>query len=156
MAGGAERGNRRTAAEADEVLQEGVGLQAELLGDVAGHTGAEIPAAGADEQRIEFGGFEAGLSERGGEGASGEFRGFGAEDGVELVGGQVEDVLDVGCGKVPVGDAVFAAQDGLQDEHRALLEARPDVGALREFPALGLGEGRGRNGGGEGVEMHAQ
>ena len=63
-------------------------------------------------------------------------------------------MLDVVRGEVARRDAMFAAQDRLQDEHRALLEALTHVRALGDLPALGLRE-RGRGDGrGEGVKMH--
>ena len=83
------------------------------------------------------------------------FMRLGAEDGIELIRRAVEDMLDIRGGKMARGDAVVAAQDALQDEHRALLEPLAHVGALHDLPAFGLREGGGRDGGGEGVEMHS-
>ncbi len=45
MTGGAQRGNGRTAAEADEVLEKGISAQADGLGDVAVVPGVTTGAA---------------------------------------------------------------------------------------------------------------
>ena len=108
MAGRAQRRNRGAAAQAHEVLEKGVRAQAELLGDVAGHSRTKIAAARADEERVEVGRFDAGLLQRGGEGATGELRGLGAENGVELVGAEVEDLVEIGRSEVARRDAVIA------------------------------------------------
>lgn len=50
---GFEEGEGGTAAEAEEVLQEGVGLEAEAFGNVAAQARAEVSGAGADEESID-------------------------------------------------------------------------------------------------------
>ena len=64
MAGGAQRRDGRPAAEADEVLQEDIGPEAELLRDIAGQPRAEVAGAGADEQCVHLASNEAGLRQR--------------------------------------------------------------------------------------------
>ena len=152
--GGAERGDGGAAAEADEVLEEGVGAEVERFRDVAGEAGAEVAGAGADEERVELIGAEAGLGEGGGERAGGEGGAGGAEEGVEFVGGAVEDFLDFRSGEVAGGDAVVAAKNVVKNEMGAAGEAAAHAGFLNDLPALGLGVGGGRDGGGEGVEIH--
>lgn len=93
--------------------------------------------------------FEGGL-----EGAGGERGGFGAEAGVEFVGGEIEDVCEVGEGEVAFGDAVVALENGAEDELGFPAEAVAHGSVLGEGPALGGREGRGGNGGGEGVKKH--
>jgi len=122
VAGAAEEGNGSAATETDEILEEGVGAEAEMFGDVAGETGAEVAGAGADEERVEVGWAEAELFEGGRERAGGERGGFGAEAGVELVGGEIEDVCEIGGGEVAFGDAVVALEDGAEDELRFTTE----------------------------------
>ena len=154
MAGGAERGYRGAAAETDEVLEEGVGAKAEFLGDVAGEAWTEIPGARADQQRVEVCGPQIGLSEGGGQSARGEGGTFGAKDGVQFVGGAVENFLDVGRCKVAGDDSVVAAEDAVEDKAGSLVKTRADGGFFHDIPALTLRESRGWDGGGEGVEEH--
>ncbi len=50
---GFEEGEGGTAAEAEEVLQEGVGPEAKAFGNVAAQARAEVSGAGADEESID-------------------------------------------------------------------------------------------------------
>ena len=73
---------------------------------------------------------------------------------MQLVGGEVEHLIDVGHGEVARGDAVIAGENAVEDEPRAFREALAHGGPLHDVPARGLRVGGGRNGGGEGVEKH--
>ena len=154
--GGAQGGDGGAAAEADDVLEKGVGAETKIFRDVAGHAGAEVAGAGADEQGVELVGAQSGAGERGGEGAGGEFGRGESEGGVELVGRVVENVFDVGHGEVALRDATVAFEDGFEEEERTFRETLLRVGTGEDFQALRLGESGGGNGGGEGLEMHRQ
>jgi hypothetical protein len=152
--GGAEGGDGGTAAEADEILEKGVGAEAEGFGDVAGDTGAEVASAGADEEGIELVGVQAGAGEGGGEGAAGEGGCLAAKGRVERVGGGREKIFERGKREVAGGDSAVAPENGGEGEAGAAREARAGLRGFEEAPAVGLGEARGRDGGGEGVEIH--
>ena len=113
---GPQRGNRGAATETDEILENRIGAQAELFGNVTGESRAEVTGAGADEQGVEVRGFEVGLGERGSESAGGKCGAFGAEDRVQFVGAPVEDFFDVGRGEVSGRDTVVAAQNTVQNQ----------------------------------------
>ena len=113
---GAKGRDRGATAEADEVREVGVGAEAELLGDVAGDAGAKVAGASADDEGVDIGGGAAGGGEGGREGGGGERWSGVAELGVEFIGIQIEDTLDVAHGEVTGGDAGLAAQDGAEDE----------------------------------------
>ncbi len=121
-------------------MEKRVGAQAKVLGDVTGEAWAEIARAGADEKGVEVAGLELGLGEGGAERAGGEIGAFGAEDGVQFIGAAVENFFDVRRGEVTSSDAVVAAQDAVEDEARAFMEARADGGIFHDIPALALGE----------------
>ena len=156
MAGRAQGGNGRAAAETDEILEKGIGAQPEFFGDVTRDAGAEIAGAGADQERVEVGGAKTNRGQRSRECARRQGGCLGAKDGVELVGGAFENVINLWRGEVSGRDAMIAAQDAVQDETGALVQPGPDGGFFHDVPTLALGEGGGWHRGGEGVEEHVQ
>ena len=77
-----------------------------------------------------------------------------AEALVERVGGGAKELLDRGEGEMAGGDAAVALENGVQGEPGAAREARLAVGGGDQLETLLLREAGGRDGGGEGVEIH--
>lgn len=135
--------NRGATTQAHLILQEHIGAQAELLGHVTGHSGTQIAGAGADEQRVQLGGNDAGLAQRRGQGAGGELRRFHPESLVEFVGGQRKDTFDAGHRKMPGGDAAVVPQnegDGVGN-HAVVRHCAVEVANSQDPPWICLGKG---------------
>ena len=154
LGGLSQRRNSRAAAQIHQIVQDGVGAQAELFGHIAGDPRAQVAGARADQEGVELVGPQSGPRQRLGDGGARQARRFAAKRGVQFILGQIENMGNVVHREVARRDAVVAGQDGAQDELRAPVEPVQGRRLPPQFPALALGEGGGRHRGGEGVEIH--
>ena len=149
---GAEGGDGRAAAEADEIAEVGVGAKAEAFRDVARGAGAEVAGAGAEEKGIEMRGGEAGFIQGFGEGFGGEGGGVRLEGAVQRLRVLPKYGGEIGSGELAVADAGAAVcEDFFQQGNGAGLERAEVRVGLESQPGFRLGEAVRRVGGGEGM-----
>ena len=137
-------------------MEDGILANAEVLRHVACQPRAQVAGARADKQGVQLLHLDAGLLEGGREGASRESGGLVPEVLVQFVRRPVEDPLDLWNRKVALPDAMVAAKDIMQDQHRAFLQARTDPRFFHDAPAIGLSEAGRWNLGGESVQKHRE
>src|SRR5664280_3926791 len=123
MTGGAQGGDRRAAAQADQIVEDRVAAQTQLFRHVAGDAGTEITRTGAQEKRVELVGPQLRLRQGPAQGRTRETRGLAPKTGIQLVGRQIVNVLEVVQGEMARGDAAVAGQYGAKDELRTPVEA---------------------------------
>ena len=87
--------NRRPAAQAHQIVQDGVAPQSELFGDITGHAWTKVAGAGAEKSASSCSARRSACCQRLAQGFAGQARRLAAKRGVQFVLGQVEDLLDV-------------------------------------------------------------
>ena len=123
MTGRPQRRDSRPAAQADQIVQNGVAAQAELFGHVTGNAGTKVARAGADKKRVELLRPQVRSGQRPGQGNAGETRCLATECRVQFVRRKAENLPDVAQCKMAGGDAAVSCEDGPQDKLRPPVEA---------------------------------